>query len=99
MKVFSPHIALYRLFDLADEIDLSRLAIPRLRLSRPRLGAVRYETPPAQIELGVRSVEERLRVLEATYAMVAEEAVHLRSQAVEVGILALIAFEVLRALL
>jgi len=57
MKVLSPHIALYRLFDLADEIDLSRLAIPRLRLSRPRLGAVRYETPPAQIELGVRSVE------------------------------------------
>ncbi|MGQ9511265.1 MAG: hypothetical protein ACUVS9_05110 [Thermaceae bacterium] len=57
MKVLSPHIALYRLFDLADEIDLSRLSIPRLRLSRPRPGAVRYETPPAQVELGVKSVE------------------------------------------
>jgi uncharacterized Rmd1/YagE family protein len=46
-----------------------------------------------------RSVEEKLRALEATYEMVTEEVVHLRSQAVEVGILALIAFEVVRALL
>jgi uncharacterized Rmd1/YagE family protein len=44
-------------------------------------------------------VEEKLRALEATYEMVTEEVVHLRSQAVEVGILALIAFEVARALL
>ncbi|MFN3368580.1 MAG: hypothetical protein ACK4ZX_04120, partial [Thermus sp.] len=57
MNLLSPHIALYRLYDLADEIDLSRLATPRLRLSRPRLGAVRFENPPAQVELGVRSVE------------------------------------------
>nr|WP_253731937.1 hypothetical protein [Thermus scotoductus] len=57
MNLLSPHIALYRLYDLADEIDLSRLATPRLRLSRPRLGAVRFENPPAQLELGVRSVE------------------------------------------
>jgi hypothetical protein len=57
MNVLSPHIALYRLFDLADEIDLARLGTPRLRLSRPRLGAVRFQNPPAQLELGVRSVE------------------------------------------
>jgi len=57
MNVLSPHIALYRLFDVADEIDLSRLATPRLRLSRARLGAVRFENPPAEMELGVRSVE------------------------------------------
>jgi len=57
MNPFLPHIALYRLFDLADEIDLARLGTPRLRV------------------------------------------VPLRSQAVEVGILALIAFEVVRALL
>ncbi len=44
-----------------------------------------------------RSLEEKLRVLEATYEMVTEEVVHLRTQAVEVGILALIAFEVVRA--
>jgi uncharacterized Rmd1/YagE family protein len=44
-------------------------------------------------------VEEKLRALEATYEMVTEEVAHLRSQAVEVGILALIAFEVVRALL
>jgi hypothetical protein len=42
MNVLSPHIALYRLFDLAGEIDLARLGTPRLRLSRPRLGAVRF---------------------------------------------------------
>jgi hypothetical protein len=57
MNVLSPHIALYRLFDLADEIDLARLGTPRLRPSRPRLGAVRFQNPPAQLELGVRSVE------------------------------------------
>ena len=57
MNPFLPHIALYRLFDLADEIDLARLGTPRLRLSRPRLGAVRFQNPPAQLELGVRSVE------------------------------------------
>jgi hypothetical protein len=45
-----------------------------------------------------RSVEEKLRALEATYEMVTEEVAYLRSQAVEVGILALIAFEVVRAL-
>ncbi|WP_243094526.1 hypothetical protein [Thermus thalpophilus] len=57
MNLLSPHIALYRLFDLADEIDLSRLSTPRLRLSRARLGAVRFQNPPAEVELGVRSVE------------------------------------------
>ena len=45
-----------------------------------------------------KSVEEKLRVLEATYEMVTEEVAHLRTQAVEVAILALIAFEVVRAL-
>lgn len=45
-----------------------------------------------------RSVEEKLRVLEATYEMVTEEVAHLRTQAVEMAILALIAFEVVRAL-
>lgn len=57
MRVLSPHIALYRLYDLADEIDLSRLSVPRLRLSRARLGAVRFQDPPAELELGVRMVE------------------------------------------
>ena len=28
MNVLSPHIALYRLFDVADEIDLGRLSTP-----------------------------------------------------------------------
>jgi len=32
MNPFLPHIALYRLFDLADEIDLARLGTPRLRV-------------------------------------------------------------------
>jgi hypothetical protein len=45
MNVLSPHIALYRLFDLADEIDLARLGTPRLRLSRPRLGRCASRTP------------------------------------------------------
>ena len=57
MNVLSPHIALYRLFDVADEIDLGRLSTPRLRLSRARLGAVRFENPPGEMELGVRNVE------------------------------------------
>ncbi len=65
MKVLSPHIALYRLFDLADEINLAGLNTPRLKLSRPRLGAVRFLTPPAQVELGARSVEGLSGLLQA----------------------------------
>jgi hypothetical protein len=40
MNVLSPHIALYRLFDLADEIDLARLGTPRLRVVPLRSQAV-----------------------------------------------------------
>ncbi len=57
MKVLRPHIAVYRLFDLADEIALERLSSPRLRLSRPRSGAVHFENPPTQLDLGLRTLE------------------------------------------
>ncbi len=59
MDVRSPQIAVYRLFDLADEIDLSQLARERLRLFRARQGAVKFERPPATVELGVHTVEGR----------------------------------------
>ncbi len=53
MQLRSPRIALYRLFDLADEIELDRLDLPRTRLARPR-SAVRFGEPPAQLDLGPR---------------------------------------------
>lgn len=59
MAVRSPQIALYRLFDLADEMDLSRLEGERLELLRTRSGAVRFENPPATVDLGRRSVAGR----------------------------------------
>lgn len=68
MAVHSPQIALYRLFDLADEIDLSRLDIgegERLELLRARSGAVRFESPPATFDLGERSVAGRAGRLSA----------------------------------
>jgi len=59
MDVRSPQIAVYRLFDLADEIDLSQLARERLRLFRARRGAVKFERPPATVDLGAHTVEGR----------------------------------------
>ncbi len=53
MRLRSPRIALYRLFDLADEIELDRLDLPRTRLVRPR-SAVRFGEPPAELDLGPR---------------------------------------------
>ncbi len=40
MNPFLPHIALHRLFDLADEIGLARLGTPRLRVVPLRSQAV-----------------------------------------------------------
>jgi hypothetical protein len=65
MVVRSPQIALVRLIDLADEIDLSRLEAERLELLRARSGAVRFESPPATLELGPRSVAGRTGHLSA----------------------------------
>ncbi len=53
MRLLSPKIALYRLFDLADEIDLAALDLPRYRLRRAR-SPVRYGQPPAELRLGER---------------------------------------------
>ena len=53
MRLRAPRLALYRLFDLADEIELDRLDLPRSRLARPR-SAVRFGEPPAELDLGER---------------------------------------------
>ena len=56
MRVRRPQVAVYRLFDLAHEVDLGRLAVDRLRLFRARGGAVKFESPPAFLDLGVHAV-------------------------------------------
>ena len=53
MRLRGPKIALYRLFDVADEIELDRLDLRRSRLVRPR-SAVRFGEPPAELDLGPR---------------------------------------------
>jgi len=57
MAVHHPQIAVYRLIDLAEEIDLSQLALERLRLFRARRGAVKFQRPPATVELGTFEIE------------------------------------------
>lgn len=52
MFVRSPQIAVYRLIDLADEVDLSKLELERLALYRGRRGTVRFARPPATLDLG-----------------------------------------------
>ncbi|MGD2116555.1 MAG: hypothetical protein PVG07_15990, partial [Acidobacteriota bacterium] len=54
-----PRIAVYRLFDLAEEVDLGQLALERLRLFRARRGAVKFERPPATADLGDQTVDDR----------------------------------------
>ena len=54
MQLRGPKLALYRLFDVADEIELDRLDLPRSRLARPR-SAVRFGEPPAEVDLGERA--------------------------------------------
>ncbi len=53
MRLHAPKIALYRLFDVADEIDLGASDLPRYRLRRAR-SPVRYGEPPAELRLGPR---------------------------------------------
>ena len=53
MRLLGSKLALYRLFDVADEIELDRLDLPRSRLARPR-SAVRFGEPPAELDLGPR---------------------------------------------
>ncbi len=50
--VREPHVAVWRLFDLADEIDTDRVAGTRFALRRSRSGAVRLEEPPVELDLG-----------------------------------------------
>lgn len=59
MFVLSPQITVYRLFDLADEVDLSQLDVERLRLTRGRGGAVKFERPPAKLDLGEQAADRR----------------------------------------
>lgn len=59
MLVLSPQITVYRLFDLADEVDLSQLDVERLRLIRGRGGAVKFERPPATLDLGEQAADGR----------------------------------------
>lgn len=58
-SVRRPQVAVYRLFDLAEEVDLSQLALERLRLFRARQGAVQFDRPPATADLGVHTVDGR----------------------------------------
>jgi len=58
MQLLGPKLALYRLFDVADEIELDRLDLPRSRLARPR-SAVRFGEPPAKLDLGERVLAGR----------------------------------------
>lgn len=58
-QALGPQVTVYRLFDLADEVDLDRLAGARLKLLRGRGGAVKFERPPATLDLGVHRVGER----------------------------------------
>jgi len=46
-----PQLAVWRLFDLADEIDLHRVSGARFALQRMRSGAVRLEEAPVELEL------------------------------------------------
>lgn len=57
MLVHHPQIAVYRLIDLAEEVDLSQLALERLRLFRARRGTVKFERPPATVDLGTAEIE------------------------------------------
>ena len=59
MLVLSPQITVYRLFDLADEVDLSQLDVERPRLTRGRGGAVKFERPPATLDLGEQAADGR----------------------------------------
>ncbi len=54
MRLLAPRIALFRLFDLADEIDLAALKLPRYRPRRAR-SPVRFAEPPAELSLGARA--------------------------------------------
>jgi len=65
MAVYRPQIAVYRLVDLAEEVDLSQLALERLRLFRARRGAVKFERPPATVDLGTATIEGRSGSLSA----------------------------------
>lgn len=58
-QALGPQVTVYRLFDLADEVDLDRLAGERLRLLRGRGGAVKFDRPPASLDLGVHRVAGR----------------------------------------
>lgn len=51
MTALQPQLAVWRLFDLADEIDLRQVAGVRFALKRVRSGAVRLEEPPVELEL------------------------------------------------
>jgi hypothetical protein len=59
MSVLSPQITVYRLFDLADEVDLGQLELERVRLIRGRGGAVKFDRPPATLDLGEQVVGGR----------------------------------------
>lgn len=59
MSVLSPQITVYRLFDLADEVDLAQLELERVRLIRGRGGAVKFDRPPATLDLGEQEVGGR----------------------------------------
>jgi hypothetical protein len=65
MDVLAPQIAVYRVFDVADAIELSALAGPRPSLLRPRGGAVLFERPPLTLDRGPRAVGGRYGLLTA----------------------------------
>jgi hypothetical protein len=65
VDVLAPQIAVYRVFDVADAIDLSALAGPRPSLLRPRGGAVIFERPPLTLDRGPRAAGGRYGLLTA----------------------------------
>jgi len=65
IRVFRPQVAVYRLFDLAYQINLEAFASTRQRLQRLRSGAVRFESPPVVLEIGERNWGDRTGRLSA----------------------------------
>ncbi len=55
MRLLEPKLAFYRLYDVADEIELSTLDWPRAALRRPR-SPIKLAEPPAELALGRAAV-------------------------------------------
>jgi len=64
MRLLEPKLAFYRLYDVADEIELATLDWPRAALRRPR-SPIKLAEPPAELALGGAQVAGRKGELRA----------------------------------